>query len=480
MSGKDNGFSDLPGGDRTVFRPNPGGARPVVVPAQPAAPVAGAPSPGAPRPGGNPSGRPDDWYALQGRAGPAEALPLAADIKMDELVSPNSNPIIRAGGPILLLLGGLRVASLRASPDSLMEQVAKAIEFFEKDIRSAGIPAEQVRSAQYVLCATADDIVQNIPTDDRQAWARYSMLYRFFKNRDGGVLFFKELDSAIADPTANYALLELMHGCLALGFQGKYRVIANGLAELPQIQRRLYETLRRVRPKATLELSPRWRGQAFGQRSWGTIVPVWVVATVVGVLLLGTFVTLRTRLGVRAGESEVALLALHPTTPIAIQRRQPAPPPPPPPRIAQMQRVGAKLPPGLCLADRKVAIAIRTCGLSLFASGSDAILPKYIPLVNSLADVINREAALNPQPAPLWIVGHTDRTKPGKTDRFASNAELSKARADAVATLVKPLLTDASRVRTDGKADTDPIDPRDTPAAYAVNRRVEILIPRND
>ena len=52
---------------------------------------------------------------------------------------PNENPIMRAAGPLLLLLGRLRVALLRASFASLMEQVADAIKFFEKDIRSAGI-----------------------------------------------------------------------------------------------------------------------------------------------------------------------------------------------------------------------------------------------------------------------------------------------------------------------------------------------------
>ena len=76
-----------------------------------------------------------------------------------------------------------------------MEQVADAIKFFEKDIRAAGVSAEhQANIAKYVLCATADDIVQNIPTEDRHVWTQYSMLSRFFGERVGGVRFFEELD----------------------------------------------------------------------------------------------------------------------------------------------------------------------------------------------------------------------------------------------------------------------------------------------
>ena len=107
---------------------------------------------------------------------------------------------MRAAGPLLLLLGRLRVALMRASFASLMEQVADAIKFFEKDIRSAGISEQQANTAKYILCATADDIVQNIPTEDRHVWTQYSMLSRFFGERIGGVRFFEELDQLQADP----------------------------------------------------------------------------------------------------------------------------------------------------------------------------------------------------------------------------------------------------------------------------------------
>ena len=54
-----------------------------------------------------------------------------------------------------------------------MEQVADAIQEFERDVRAVGLSAEQTRVAKYVLCATADDIVQNIPSEDRHVWTQY-------------------------------------------------------------------------------------------------------------------------------------------------------------------------------------------------------------------------------------------------------------------------------------------------------------------
>ena len=172
-----------------------------------------------------------DFNSSTGRRRRRPAGPQMPTLRVDDLVAPNANPIMRAAGPLLLLLGRLRVALLRASFASLMEQVADAIKFFEKDIRSAGIPEQQANSAKYILCATADDIVQHIPTEDRHVWTQYSMLSRFFGERIGGVRFFEDLDHAKLDPLINYPLLELQHACLALGFQGMYRATRPGIAD---------------------------------------------------------------------------------------------------------------------------------------------------------------------------------------------------------------------------------------------------------
>ena len=500
MSDSDNPFGPFGGsgrGDRTIIRPNPAGRRP----AAPSAPPAQSPSPPPtpyppPRAPASGAGYPpppaptnEDWVLTQSRQVPAAEAPARlVPFRMDDVVAANDNPIMRAAGPLLLLLGGLRVAALRASFAQLMEQVAEAIKFFEKDIRSAGIPEEQANLAKYILCATADDIVQNIPTDDRHVWTQYSMLSRFFGERTGGVRFFEELDRALRDPLLNYSLLEMMHACLALGFQGIHRTSSGGQATLQQIQRNLYEVLRRVRPRLHQDLSPRWQGQQLANRISRVRVPIWSVAAVAGVLLFGLYIGLRTLLGGSTEAAAEATTALHASTPVLIERRvfqtaapQPPPPPAPPPpvgRITQLQRIQAALAPeiaaGHALAVQTANnIIIRVGDLVMFRSGQATVLDEFKPIASKIA------ATLDKEPGWIKVIGHSDST-PIRSVRFQSNWHLSVERAKAVAALIKPALSQPERVQVDGKGADAPIASNKTAEGRAKNRRVEVLIPRAD
>lgn len=499
MSNSDNPFGGSGRGDRTIIRPNPAGRRP----ATPSAPPAQSPHPSPPprpyppppsvTPASAASGYPlppstqtsEDWVSTQATPRPSAPAPARpAPFRMDDVVAANDNPIMRAAGPLLLLLGGLRIAALRASFAQLMDQVAEAIKFFEKDIRSAGIPEDQANLAKYILCATADDIVQNIPTEDRHVWTQYSMLSRFFGERIGGVRFFEELDRALRDPVLNYSLLEMMHACLALGFQGIHRTSAGGQATLQQIQRNLYEVLRRVRPKVNQDLSPRWQGQALASRATRVHVPVWTVAAFAGVLLLALYIGLRTLLGSGAEAAAEATSTLHASTPILIERRVFATPPPvaePPPavnRITQLQRIRAALAPeiaaGKALAVQTANnIIIRVGDLVMFRSGQATVLDGFKPIAARIAATIEKE------PGTIKVVGHSDST-PIRTVRFQSNWHLSVERAKAVGALLKPALSRPERVEVDGKGADVPIASNATPEGRTRNRRVEVLIPRAD
>jgi type VI secretion system protein ImpK len=486
--------------ERTIIRPNPGGRLPQapqpnqpssVPPRAPYSPTPPSTSPSSaysPQPPGYApapsSPLPEEWISTPtAPLPPPLGAPTGPLLRVDELVAPNANPIMRAAGPLLQLLGRLRVALMRASFASLMEQVADAVKFFETDIRSAGISEHQANTAKYILCATADDIVQHIPTDDRHVWTQYSMLSRFFGERVGGVRFFEILDHLKADPLVNYPVLELQHACLALGFQGMHRTSTSGLAGLQIIQRNLYETLRRVRPKSNTDLSPHWRGQALANRRLRVRVPVWMVAAVVAALLTGGYFLLRELLSGRAENAAEVALALHPGDPIELKRVVIAPPPPPPPppppdRITQLQRIrnALALEKTACAmtADQTASfIVIRVCDLILFAPGQATVLDAFKPIAARVA------ATLDKEPRHIKIVGHTDNT-PIRTVRFPSNFELSVERAKAVAALLKLGLTDSGRVDIEGKGPDAPIASNATPEGRAKNRRVEIFIERSE
>jgi chemotaxis protein MotB len=78
----------------------------------------------------------------------------------------------------------------------------------------------------------------------------------------------------------------------------------------------------------------------------------------------------------------------------------------------------------------------------------------------------------------IVIKGFTDNVPIGATlrERFPSNVELSKARADAVAALLKTQGVPASLITTVGLGQSHPVATNDTAEGRAKNRRVEIDI----
>jgi outer membrane protein OmpA-like peptidoglycan-associated protein len=102
----------------------------------------------------------------------------------------------------------------------------------------------------------------------------------------------------------------------------------------------------------------------------------------------------------------------------------------------------------------------------LFDVNSDKIKPESYGTLKEMAIVLKEYNDLN-----VKIVGHTDAD--GKDD---ANLDLSKRRAASVkAALAKEFGIDESRMETDGKGESEPIDKNDTPAGKANNRRVEFI-----
>jgi chemotaxis protein MotB len=113
----------------------------------------------------------------------------------------------------------------------------------------------------------------------------------------------------------------------------------------------------------------------------------------------------------------------------------------------------------------------------LFASGTDELTPAAEARLDQLAQTLLEVTAEIPKEIDwvLRIDGHTDK-RPINTARFPSNWELSTARAIAI---VKHLVVSgiqANRLAANGFGEFRPLDPADTPAAYTINRRIEIQL----
>lgn len=475
-----------PGGDteKTVIKPNPGGRRDLFqgqVPPPPQdiwggardTPGAAPASPFATPSPAQPVGQPPPNLPLP--PAPAEIAALRTSA-----ATGGPNPILAAAMPLLILLGNVRIARSVPQVAPMMSSVADAITTLEATLRSANIPEAQVQIAKYVLCATADDIVQNLPSSDRLLWTQYSMLSRFFQTRDSGVGFYDELAKLRQNPQQNHDLLGLMHACMSLGFEGKYRVTGGDIAH-QQIRRDIYQTLRASEPRVTEDLSPHWRGQDIAAAHVRRAVPLWAVAASTAGLLLVCFLALRWLLGGMSDAAEAKLASLHPVTVASIFRTKPAPPPPPPVIVqtTQLQRIRARLKDDIgqnrLSADYAGKdIVIRLLNDTLFDTGSTTVRASFVPSIGHVA------AALDKEPGTIRVVGHTDNTRVVSTVKYKDNQQLSELRAQAVALFLVSGLSDPRRLTTQGLADTAPIDTSNTPEGRARNRRVEIFIPRED
>ncbi|HVW91641.1 MAG TPA: peptidoglycan -binding protein, partial [Devosia sp.] len=113
----------------------------------------------------------------------------------------------------------------------------------------------------------------------------------------------------------------------------------------------------------------------------------------------------------------------------------------------------------------------------LFPAGQATISDDGKAELAQLATALKQIAAEIP-PDINWVLridGHTDK-RPISTPQFPSNWELSAARAIAVAKFLVTQGVDPTRLVPAGFGDNKPIDPGDTDAAYAKNRRIEFRL----
>ena len=102
----------------------------------------------------------------------------------------------------------------------------------------------------------------------------------------------------------------------------------------------------------------------------------------------------------------------------------------------------------------------------LFDVNSDKIKPESYGVMKDIANVLTENSSVK-----VKIIGHTD-----SDGSDADNLALSKKRAESVkASLTKDFGIDATRLETDGKGESQPVDKNTTAEGKANNRRVEFI-----
>ena len=140
-------------------------------------------------------------------------------------------------------------------------------------------------------------------------------------------------------------------------------------------------------------------------------------------------------------------------------------------KILAQQIAAGQIPPGsvtMHITAEGLVISLHEAGF--FPSGSAEVRPASIPMLSLLAKSLPM--------GPLRIEGHTDNV-PIHTAQFATNWELSTARATAIARLLLshgPI--NPASVSAAGFAEFHPIATNATEQGRAQNRRVDIILLR--
>ena len=445
----DNPFDEPSEPDRTIIRPQPGGGRRRT--AEPAAPPPRSP-----------------------RDLPVDGPPLP---------EVGSSPLLIAGAPLILLLSRLRLVTGQPSPAALREQAMRELDRFGSASQRLDLSSGDGNDAHFALCASIDDVVQNTPWGEAGAWAKNSLVAMFHGNVEAGEGFFKVLEDKRKDPANHLQLLELMYICLSLGFQGRFRVLPRGASDLERLREELYDSLKLLRPPSEEALSPHWEGENAPYEPGRASLPTWVVGAGVLVILALLFIGLKMSLanGIDAAFQTASNAA--PAMPV-IQRPEvrrvvaPPPPPPLPPGPSAATEIRRFLEPeirqGLVTVTESATITrVQMRSSGMFASGSATLTTAFHPLLQRIGDALNTEAGR------VQVIGHSDN-QPIRTGPFPSNYKLSVARAEAARAVIAGPMKQPDRLIAEGRADQAPIASNDTAEGREMNRRIEIVLQRQD
>lgn len=384
------------------------------------------------------------------------------------------NPLENAASGLLALLA--KLPHFRSYPDAeaLKNQLAREIKTFQNEAIHNGVDKKTVYTARYVLCTALDEAALGTPWGQSSSWSQKSLLSSFHKEVSGGERFFKILKSLGENPGKNLHLLELMYLCLALGFQGRYRITQNGKDKLGQIKEWLYNLISRQRDSTDKALSPHWKGVVDQRNPLLRLVPIWVIGAIAAGLLATIFFGFILNLNHHSDPVFKRVFSFNVDTPPPQIVEAPIPPPPiivrTEPLITLSQLLSTEIAARQVRVDETDKTSKATIeGDNLFRSGRADVNKNIIPLLIRIGESLNQLSG------SILITGHSD-SDPIKNARFPSNWHLSQSRADAVANIIKRNLDTPERVTVEGRADFEPIASNDSREGKARNRRVEIML----
>ena len=371
------------------------------------------------------------------------------------------NALMEAAHPLLRCLA--EIPESLEPPEVLGFNTLLKYEMYEytRLCEKANLRRDHMLAVRYCLCTALDEAVNQRTwgggsKEQTGIWSTMALLNYFHGESGGGNNAFLLIGRLANSAHEHIQVLDIIHHILCLGFKGEYRNKANGVRDLETIRHRLYTLVAGSKQAVPRELSQHWQGAGKGSFKILRSIPVWVSASVLGLILFAMFSWFKYQLLSQQEAVQIDIAALSKLKP---------PPKPPEPKLKLSVLLASEISAGLVRVDEdsKHALVVFK-GDGMFVGLTSLSKPTSV-----LLDKVG--AALATITGKVRVVGHTDN-QPIKSAQFADNQALSLERAKIVATQLQKNGVVPERLTVTGMGDTQPVN--GNPANRSANRRVEI------
>jgi type VI secretion system protein ImpK len=373
------------------------------------------------------------------------------------------NPFITNAMPAVLSVQRHLSESSLNQPEVRL-QLVQELRLFRERLAQAGMETEQITDASYLLCTYLDEVVSDFARQLAQTpyLEEPSLLVEFHGDAWGGEDAFTNLEHWMQQDHPPLLLLAFFELILSLGWQGRYRVRDRGDVLLLDLRSQLHALVWDQKGPPALG-SDLIRPEPAKQTGWSLGKKIFA-GVLVGLLL---YVLASLILDIYGRPVRAELAAWEP--PVRTINLAERLPPPLPDLLNEGWLSAYKHPQGWLLVFRSDGA---------FDVGKADFKPQFINNIERMAK------ALAPWPGDLEVIGHTD-IQPINSAQFPSNLELSKARAETAAKVLRSMAGKENSnpadnvpprvISASGRGDTEPVDKNKTAAAFEKNRRVDVL-----
>ncbi|WP_338563115.1 type IVB secretion system protein IcmH/DotU [Erwinia sp. E_sp_B04_7] len=376
------------------------------------------------------------------------------------------NPLLTAAAPLLNAIVQIRLAVTHDDPAGLRQQLVDEIRLFETRSKQAGLPFDMIIGARYCLCSVLDEAAAQTPWGTRGVWSGNGLLVTFHNESWGGEKVFQLLSRVSQNPAQHLPLLEVIHYCLLLGYEGRYRGIEQGRIQRDALRTRLAQLINDTRTLTPRPAGPVPLAPVTQNALWRPPIPLWVCFTVTAFIACVIYSSLNWRLSNTAEPLLRAIwqIPLPKTEPIRRTTATQA--------MLDLHKrledlIAART---LDVADSQGGSKVIIAADKLFNRGSSDVTPEGRAILTRVA------AAIDTLKGTIQVTVFTDN-QPVRSSRFPTNYEYSLAQAHSLTLLLQQwLIQPGHLIRAEGRGDSNPLLPNDSKENRAQNRRVEILL----